>query len=146
MMEEVIALGPLAKDPRQATNHVHVTSERVVLHDHPPDAERSGGIEIPIGLFRQIWSLVYWKKPGIIEAKDEGGNLRRAEVGIGAVTLDHGGGKEIISTNAVWEVVAIIQKWEDAARRARMESHNALPPEKTLRDLESEDEEIDEAA
>lgn len=128
MPEETIVLGPNARHPRQRVNHIHVTKDRVALHDHPVDAEAAGGIDIPMAVFRRIWSLAYWKKPGVVEVKDEGGNLRRAAVEPGAITLEFDGGKEVVSTNALWDVVAVVQRWEDAERRQRMGSHNTLPP------------------
>ncbi len=145
MPEETVVLGEAEKHPRQRTNHIHISRERVVLHDHSPEQEVPGGIEVPMDLFRRLWSLAYWKKPGVVEPGEGGGNVQKAEVAIGVVTLEAQGRLEVVSTNALWRVVAVLQRWDDGERRARMASHNALSSS-LLRAHDEPSEEYEESA
>jgi hypothetical protein len=127
-MVEDIVLFDLREAPReQRVTHAHVGSDAVTFHTHRPEAGEGQDRGITLGLetIRSITGLLYWKKPAVVEAKDQtpGANLMRADCQIGYVVLEGDGLREVVSTPSLSLIVAVLQARREAERRTAMMTH-----------------------
>lgn len=125
-------LNPSTMHPNQRVNHIHLEDDEVRLHWHPPEREEDSGIRLPMEAFKKALDLMYWKKGEELEG---GGDVSKLDVKVGVITFEHPGGREVVSTDSLWSVVAALQARKDAERRRAMGSHNSRGTSKWVEQL-----------
>ncbi len=129
MVEDIVQFD-LQEAPRsQRTTHAHVGSEAVTFHTHRPEAGegKDKGITVGLETLRSIADQLYWKRLGLVEAKEQTTttNVKRAECKIGSVVLEGDGFQEVVSAPSIALIVAILQARREAERRKAMMTHQS---------------------